>query len=140
MSVFLGWFWCFKLIECLCLLQLCRKLVEPPYIDSIDWSKWHVFWVDERVVPKDHPDSNYLLAYDAFLSKVFLSFYYILILPPQCVKSSFFFVKTIFRSMYMLLSFVWPINGREMIGLLCNCFLTFVQRAVLIVWVSTQRM
>nr|GFB54450.1 probable 6-phosphogluconolactonase 4, chloroplastic [Tanacetum cinerariifolium] len=25
---------------------------------------------DERVVPKNHPDSNYLLAYDAFLSKV----------------------------------------------------------------------
>lgn len=46
--------------------------MEPPYIDSIDWSKWHVFWVDERVVPKDHPDSNYLLAYDAFLSKVYL--------------------------------------------------------------------
>ncbi|XP_059295711.1 LOW QUALITY PROTEIN: probable 6-phosphogluconolactonase 4, chloroplastic [Lycium ferocissimum] len=47
-----------------------RKLVEPPYIDSIDWSKWYVFWVDERVVPKDHTDSNYLLAYDAFLSKI----------------------------------------------------------------------
>uniref|UniRef100_A0A1S3YGB7 Probable 6-phosphogluconolactonase 5, chloroplastic n=1 Tax=Nicotiana tabacum TaxID=4097 RepID=A0A1S3YGB7_TOBAC len=52
------------------LIKSLRKLVEPPYIDSIDWSKWHVFWVDERVVPKDHPDSNYLLAYDAFLSKI----------------------------------------------------------------------
>nr|XP_009798096.1 PREDICTED: probable 6-phosphogluconolactonase 4, chloroplastic [Nicotiana sylvestris] len=51
------------------LIKSLRKLVEPPYIDSIDWSKWCVFWVDERVVPKDHPDSNYLLAYDAFLSK-----------------------------------------------------------------------
>jgi len=39
-------------------------------VNSIDWSKWHVFWVDERVVPKDHPDSNYKLAYDNFLSKV----------------------------------------------------------------------
>ncbi|KAK4351013.1 hypothetical protein RND71_030326 [Anisodus tanguticus] len=54
------------------LIKSLRKLVEPPYIDSIDWSKWHVFWVDERVVPKDHPDSNYLLAYDAFLSKAFV--------------------------------------------------------------------
>ncbi|KAK4766557.1 hypothetical protein SAY87_008199 [Trapa incisa] len=52
------------LIDCL------RKLVEPPYVDSVDWSKWHVFWVDERVVPKDHQDSNYKLAYDGFLSKV----------------------------------------------------------------------
>ena len=48
----------------------CRKLVEPPYIDSIEWSKWHVFWLDERVVPKDHEDSNYKLAYDGLLSKV----------------------------------------------------------------------
>jgi 6-phosphogluconolactonase len=36
----------------------------------VDWSKWHVFWVDERVVPKDHADSNYKLAYDGLLSKV----------------------------------------------------------------------
>jgi 6-phosphogluconolactonase len=47
--------------------------VEAPYVDSIDWSKWQVFWVDERVVPKDHPDSNYKLAFDGFLSKVHLS-------------------------------------------------------------------
>ena len=44
--------------------------MEPPYIDSMKWLKWHVFWVDERVVPKDHEDSNYKLAYDGFLSKV----------------------------------------------------------------------
>lgn len=52
------------------LIKSLRKLLEPPYVDSIDWSRWHVFWVDERVVPKDHPDSNYKLAYDNFLSKV----------------------------------------------------------------------
>ncbi|KAE8077639.1 hypothetical protein FH972_016186 [Carpinus fangiana] len=52
------------------LIKSLRKLLEPPYIDSIEWSKWHVFWVDERVVPKDHVDSNYKLAYDGFLSKI----------------------------------------------------------------------
>ncbi|KAL5567697.1 hypothetical protein UlMin_024272 [Ulmus minor] len=52
------------------LIDYLRKLVEPPYIDSVNWSQWHVFWVDERVVPKDHEDSNYKLAYDGFLSKV----------------------------------------------------------------------
>ncbi|GAB2265017.1 6-phosphogluconolactonase 3, chloroplastic [Dionaea muscipula] len=52
------------------LIKSLRKLVEDPYVGSIDWSRWHVFWVDERVVPKDHPDSNYKLAFDGFLSKV----------------------------------------------------------------------
>ncbi|KAM0895000.1 hypothetical protein ACQ4PT_024115 [Festuca glaucescens] len=52
------------------LIKALRKLAEPPYLETVDWSKWHVFWVDERVVPKDHEDSNYKLAYDGFLSKV----------------------------------------------------------------------
>ncbi|KAE9451789.1 hypothetical protein C3L33_16329, partial [Rhododendron williamsianum] len=52
------------------LIKSLRKLVEAPYMDSVDWSKWHVFWVDERLVPKDHEDSNYKLANDGFLSMV----------------------------------------------------------------------
>ncbi|RZC51227.1 hypothetical protein C5167_019660 [Papaver somniferum] len=52
------------------LIKSLRKLAEAPYVDSIDWAKWHVLWLDERVVPKDHADSNYKLAYDGLLSKV----------------------------------------------------------------------
>ncbi|RCV32175.1 hypothetical protein SETIT_6G236700v2 [Setaria italica] len=52
------------------LVKALRKLAEPPYLEAVDWSRWHVFWVDERVVPKDHADSNYKLASDEFLSKV----------------------------------------------------------------------
>ncbi|KAK6933686.1 Glucosamine/galactosamine-6-phosphate isomerase, partial [Dillenia turbinata] len=52
------------------LIKSLRKLAESPYLEKVDWGKWHVFWVDERVVPKDHADSNYKLAYDGFLSKV----------------------------------------------------------------------
>ncbi|KAI3495942.1 hypothetical protein L1887_38290 [Cichorium endivia] len=52
------------------LIDTLRKLVEPPYLSSIDWSKWLIFFLDERVVPLDDPDSNYKLAYDGFLSKV----------------------------------------------------------------------
>ncbi|XP_057453924.1 probable 6-phosphogluconolactonase 4, chloroplastic isoform X2 [Lotus japonicus] len=52
------------------LISYLRKLLEAPYVDSLEWSKWHVFWLDERVVPKTHEDSNYKLAFDGFLSKV----------------------------------------------------------------------
>ncbi|MED6110755.1 hypothetical protein PIB30_045743 [Stylosanthes scabra] len=47
-----------------------KMLVEPPYINTIQWSKWHVFWADEKAVPKTHLDSNYKFAYDRFISKV----------------------------------------------------------------------
>lgn len=43
---------------------------EPRYLQTFDWSRWHVFWADERVVPPSHPDSNYKAAADEFLSKV----------------------------------------------------------------------
>jgi 6-phosphogluconolactonase len=37
---------------------------------SIDWSKVSVFFGDERAVPPDHPDSNYLMVHLALLSRV----------------------------------------------------------------------
>ncbi|CAM0911733.1 unnamed protein product [Alopecurus aequalis] len=52
------------------LIKALRKLAGPPYLEAVDWSRWHVFWADERVVPKNHADSNYRLAMDEFLSKV----------------------------------------------------------------------
>jgi 6-phosphogluconolactonase len=38
--------------------------------ESIDWSKVHVFWVDERVVPHDSPDSNAGAASKALLDRL----------------------------------------------------------------------
>jgi 6-phosphogluconolactonase len=33
----------------------------------LDWTRTDVFWIDERAVPPDHPDSNYSLAEKLFL-------------------------------------------------------------------------
>ena len=37
---------------------------------ALVWEKIHVFWVDERYVPPDSPESNYRLAAETLLSKV----------------------------------------------------------------------
>ena len=35
---------------------------------NFDWSKVHIFWVDERCVPPESPESNYKLAHDTLLA------------------------------------------------------------------------
>ena len=47
-------------------------LADPaqPFLKRIDWSRLLIFWVDERCVPPDSPDSNYRLAHETLLSKV----------------------------------------------------------------------
>ncbi len=49
-----------------------QLLADPaePYRDAIDWSRLHLYFVDERCVPPDNPDSNYGMTRDALLSKV----------------------------------------------------------------------
>ena len=36
----------------------------------VPWSKLQLFWVDERCVPPDHPDSNYRMTSEAMLAHV----------------------------------------------------------------------
>jgi len=47
-------------------------LADPaqPFLKRIDWSRLLIFWVDERCVPPDSPDSNYHLTHETLLSKV----------------------------------------------------------------------
>ena len=49
---------------------LYELLAEPPFRETIDWPRVHLFWGDERFVSADHPDSNYRLAREALISKV----------------------------------------------------------------------
>lgn len=38
--------------------------------DSLDWRRVSLFWVDERCVPPDDPESNYRMTRDALLEKI----------------------------------------------------------------------
>ncbi len=35
-----------------------RRLAAPPLVDAVPWAKVHVWWTDDRYVPRDHPLSN----------------------------------------------------------------------------------
>jgi len=39
---------------------------------AMPWDRLNLYWVDERTVPPDHPDSNYRMAREAMLSHVAL--------------------------------------------------------------------
>ncbi len=36
----------------------------------VDWGRTHLFWGDERFVPRDHADSNFRMANEALISKI----------------------------------------------------------------------
>lgn len=39
--------------------KLLFTLLAEQYQDKIDWARLHLFWGDERLVPHNHPESNY---------------------------------------------------------------------------------
>ena len=47
-----------------------RLLAREPFRSEIPWYCTHIFWVDERWVPVDHPDSNFGLARKDLLDHV----------------------------------------------------------------------
>jgi 6-phosphogluconolactonase len=50
--------------------HLYECLAQPPIAARFPWNSVHWFWGDERFVPHGHPDSNYRMAREAFLSHV----------------------------------------------------------------------
>ncbi len=50
--------------------QLYSLLAESPYKESIDWTKIHFFWGDERAVPFEDSRNNAKMCYDELLDKV----------------------------------------------------------------------
>lgn len=46
------------------------KLWSGKYIEKINWNSLDLFWVDERCVPPDNPESNYGIAKKMFLDKI----------------------------------------------------------------------
>ena len=51
-------------------IRMHKLLATEPYIHNIPWQKSHIFWVDERCVPQDNPESNYGTAKRNFIDEV----------------------------------------------------------------------
>jgi 6-phosphogluconolactonase len=49
---------------------LYRLLAKRPYVNDMPWERTHVFWGDERYVPRNHEDSNFKMASEEMLSLV----------------------------------------------------------------------
>jgi 6-phosphogluconolactonase len=50
--------------------RIYELLASERFKHRIEWPQVHLFFGDERCVPPDHPDSNYLMAYETLISKV----------------------------------------------------------------------
>jgi 6-phosphogluconolactonase len=50
--------------------RLYELLAQKPLIERMPWERVHLFFGDERFVPRDHPDSNYRMADQAMIAHV----------------------------------------------------------------------
>lgn len=50
--------------------KLYALLADSYYRNRIPWTKTHVFWGDERMVPANHPDSNFKMAQEQLFAHV----------------------------------------------------------------------
>ncbi len=50
--------------------QTLFELLAGKFHSQINWNKIHLFWVDERCVPANHPESNYGMTYETLLRHI----------------------------------------------------------------------
>jgi 6-phosphogluconolactonase len=55
------------------LYQLLGGEGDSTFRAKMPWGNVHLFWADERLVPADHPDSNYAMVREAMLTKLNLT-------------------------------------------------------------------
>lgn len=48
---------------------VCEQLAKQPLVATIDWSRWHIWLVDERCVALEHADSSWRLVHEHLLSR-----------------------------------------------------------------------
>ena len=50
--------------------RMYARLATEPLVTSLDWSRVHILWGDERCVPPDHESSNYRMVRETLLDHV----------------------------------------------------------------------
>jgi 6-phosphogluconolactonase len=96
------------------------RLAAEPYRSAIAWEKIWFFWGDERCVPKEHPESNYGMAFEARLSRVPVSSAHVYRFrgedPPPLAASEYEKkLREVFRETD------WPVLDLALLGLGTDC-------------------
>ena len=50
--------------------KLLYKILDSDYRDAVDWSRVHLFFGDERMVPPTHAESNYKMAAESLMAHI----------------------------------------------------------------------
>ncbi len=63
---------------------LYERLACPDFREAVDWTRVRFFWGDERYVPHDHPQSNFRMAFEAWLGHLSLPEGCLFPMPTDC--------------------------------------------------------
>jgi 6-phosphogluconolactonase len=77
---------------------LYRILASPPFRDRFQWHRVHLFWGDERFVPKSDPESNFGMAQRSLISSVPIPDENLFPIPtelPRAVEAAEVYEKTL---------------------------------------------